>query len=559
VLGAEACANEVSDAARACRRSTIAATIVVAMGRRNETMKRWGGLVAAALLAATPVAAQELKIGLAAEPSAMDPHFHNLTPNNGVLSHIFERLVETDPANKLVPGLAESWKVLDGNVWEFKLRAGVKWHDGSPFTADDVIFTFERAPNVPNSPSSFASSTKGKTLKKIDDLTLQIATPGPYPLMPNDLSNILIISKKLGEGAKTEDYNAGRAAIGTGPFKFGAFVPGDKIEMVKNADYWGAKAAYEKVTFKPIKAGPARVAALLAGDVDIIEDVPTADIERLKKEPKISLSQGVSRRVIYFHLDQFRDETPFIKAKDGTAIKNPLRDKRVRQALSKAINRDAIVSRVMEGVALPASQFLADQFFGVSPNLKPVAFDLEGAKKLLAEAGFPNGFKMTLHGPNGRYTNDVKIAEAVAQMFTRAGIETAIETLPPAVFFSRASAGAAGQPEFSFILVGWSADTGETSGSLKPLVGTFDKDKGTGTANRGRYSNAGLDALIAEAQATVDDTKRAAILARAVEMAVEDVSIIPSHYPVNTWGTKKGLKISPRADEYTFVMGVAKE
>jgi peptide/nickel transport system substrate-binding protein len=514
-------------------------------------------LVAAAMAAASPGAAQDLKIGLAAEPSAMDPHFHNLTPNNGLLSHIFERLVETDASNKLIPGLAESWKILDGNIWEFKLRAGVKWHDGTPFTADDVIFTFERAPNVPNSPSSFATSTKGKTLKKIDDLTLQIATPGPYPLMANDLSNVMIVSRKAGDAARTEDYNSGKAAVGTGPFKFASFVPGDKIEMVRNADYWGSKAQFEKITFKPIKAGPARVAALLAGDVDIIEDVPTADIERLKKEPKIALSQGVSRRVIYFHLDHFRDESPFIKAKDGTAIKNPLRDKRVRLALSKAINRDAIVSRVMEGVALPASQFLADQFFGVSPRLKPVAYDLDGAKKLLSEAGFPNGFKMTLHGPNGRYTNDVKIIEAVAQMFTRAGIETSIETLPPAVFFNRASAGANGSPEFSFILVGWSADTGETSGSLKPLVGTFDKDKGTGAANRGRYSNPALDKLIAEAQATVDDDKRSAVLAQAVEMAIEDVAIIPSHYPVNTWGTRKGLRITPRADEYTYVMGVS--
>lgn len=516
-------------------------------------------VVAAGLLAVAPAAAEDLRIGLSAEPSAMDPHFHNLTPNNGLLSHIFERLVETDAANKLIPGLAESWKVIDGNIWEFKLRANVKWHDGSPFTADDVIFTFERAPNVPNSPSSFASSTKGKTLKKIDDLTLQIATAAPYPLMPNDLSNVMVVSRKFGDGAKTEDYNSGKAAIGTGPYKFAAFVPGDRIEMVRNADYWGKKPAYDKVTFKPIKAGPARVAALLAGDVDVVEDVPTADIERLKKEPKVALSQGPSRRVIYFHMDRYREETPFIKGKDGAAIKNPLNDKRVRQALSKAINRDAMVSRVMEGVAISAGQFMAEQFFGTSPRLKAVAYDLDGAKKLLAEAGFANGFKMTMHGPNGRYTNDVKVLEAAAQMFTRAGIETTIETLPPAVFFNRASAGNNGNPEFSFILAGWSADTGETSGSLKPLVGTYDKDKGTGTTNRGRYSNPALDKLIAEAQTVVDDGKRAALLAQASEMAIEDVSIIPIHYPVNTWGARKGLKIEARADEFTYVMGVTKD
>jgi peptide/nickel transport system substrate-binding protein len=513
--------------------------------------------VAAFAVPGLPAAAQELRIGLAAAPSSIDPHFHNLTPNNGMLSHVFERLIETAADNKLIPGLAESWKTVDDKTWELKLRANVKWHDGSPFTADDVLFTFERAPNVPNSPSSFASAVKGKTLTKVDDLTLRISTPAPHPLMPNDLSNLLIVSRKHGTGAKTEDYNSGKAAVGTGPYRFVTHVPDDRTEMVANEAYWGGKARFAKLTFKAIKAGPARVAALLAGDVDLIEDVPTADIERLKKEPKVEVSQGISRRVIYFHLDQFRETTPFVSAKDGSKIKNPLRDRRVRLALSKALNREAIVSRVMEGVAVPAGQLLDERFFGTSKKLKPVAYDPEGAKKLLAEAGFPAGFKMTLHGPNGRYTNDVKIAEAAAQMLTRVGIETTIETLPPAVFFNRASVGASGQPEFSFILVGWGSDTGETSSPLKSLLGTFDKDKGTGTANRGRYSNIDLDKLIENALATVDDAKRADLLAKASEIAMDDVGLIPSHYQINTWAARKGLKYAARADEYTLSVSVS--
>lgn len=499
-----------------------------------------------------PATAQELKIGVMAQPSAMDPHFHNLTPNNSMLSHIFERLVETGADGKLKPGLATSWKTIDETTWEFKLRPDVKWHNGSPFTADDVVFTFERAPNVPNSPSSFGSAIKGKTIKKVDDLTVHISTAAPFPLMPNALSNVLIVSKAVGDGAKTEDYNSGKAAVGTGPYKFASYVPDDRVEVVRNDAYWGGKPAWEKITFRPIKAAPARVAALLSGDVDMIEDVPTTDIERLKKDDKLTIVQTVSRRVIYFHLDHARDVTPFIKGKDGAEIKNPLKDLRVRQALSKAINREAIVSRVMEGAAIPASQFLSEQFFGTSKQLKPVAYDPEGAKKLLEAAGYLNGFKMTMHGPNGRYTNDVKIIEAVAQMFTRIGVETTVETLPPAVFFSRASTGNKGSPEFSFILVGWSADTGETSGSLKPLVGTFDKEKGSGTANRGRYSNPDLDKLIEEALRTNDDAKRGEILAKASEMAINDVAIIPVQYPLSTWALKKGLKYPGRADEYTI-------
>jgi peptide/nickel transport system substrate-binding protein len=499
-------------------------------------------------------------MALSSEPSAMDPHFHNLTPNNALTSHVFERLVHFDAKQSLIPGLATSWKTVDDTTWEFKLRTGVKWHDGSLFTADDVIFTMERAPNVENSPGSFALYVRGKTFTKVDDHTIRVTTKAPYPLMPNDMATIAIISKKAASGAKTDDFNAGRAAIGTGPFKFSEFVKGDRYVVVRNDDHWGGKSTWEKVTIRPIKTGPARVAALLAGDVDVIEEVPTTDIGRLQGDAKVSLSQGLSNRVIYFHIDHWRDETPFITANDGSKIKNPLKDVRVRKALSKAINRPAIVDRLMEKAALPASQFLAEGFFGISKKLKPEAFDPDGAKKLLADAGFPKGFKMTLHGPNGRYINDARMAEAVAQMFTRIGVETKVETMPPAVFFKRASAGAeGGNPEFSFILVGWGSGTGEVSSPLKSLVATFDRTKGMGTANRGRYSNPELDKVIDQALATVDDAKRAELLAKASEIAIEDVGIIVSHYQLNTWATRKGLDYTPRTDEYTIATSVSEK
>ena len=507
-----------------------------------------------------PALAKDLKIGLASEPTSIDPHFHNLSPNNALARHIFDRLVHTDENQALVPGLAVSWKPINDTTWEFKLREGVKWHDGSPFTADDVVFTFTRAVNVPNSPSGFGTYLKGKEAVKVDDHTVHIKTPNPYPLMPNDMSTFAIVSKKNGEGAKTEDYNSGKAAIGTGPFKFKAYVPGDKFVFVRNDDYWGDKPAWKEVTLKPIKSSPSRVAALLAGDVDMIAQVPTTDIERLKKEPKVSLSQGVSNRVIYLHLDHDRDKSPFVKAKDGGDIKNPLKDKRVRTAISKAINRDAIVERVMEGVAIKAGQLLPKGFFGVSPNLKPVDYDPEGAKKLLADAGLKDGFQLTIHGPNDRYINDAKIAEAVAQMLTRVGIKTEVVTMPRSVYFKRASRGGPDKtPEFSFILVGWGAGSGEASSPLKSLIHTHDKSKGFGASNRGRYSNADVDKMIEDALATVDDAKRQDLLAKATEVAIEDVAIIPMHYQVNTWGTRKGLKYKPRTDEATMAVGVVEE
>ncbi len=517
----------------------------------------------AAVLLALPVAvsaAGELTIGLASEPSSIDPHFHNLGPNNAVARVMFDRLIMPDDKQQLRPGLAVSWKPIDDTTWEFKLRKGVKFHDGSPFTADDVVFTFQRAPNVEGSPSSFGTYLKGKEITRIDDHTVHIKTERPYPLMPNDMSTFSIVSRKHGEGAKTPDYNSGKATIGTGAYKFVEFLPGDRIVLERNETYWGDKAEWTKVTMKAIKSGPSRVAALLAGDVDLIAQTPTADIERLKKDPDLTLSQGISNRVIYLHLDHDREASPFVKGKDGDDIKNPLQDQRVRMAISQAINRDAIVSRVMEGIAIKAGQLLPEGFFGRSAKLQPVAYDPNQAKRNLSEAGYGDGFKLTIHGPNDRYINDAKIAEAVAQMLTRVGIQTDVVTMPRSVYFKRASRGGPdGTPEFSFILVGWGSGTGEASSPLKSLIHSYDKSRGFGASNRGRYNNPKVDTLIEDALATVDDAKRQDLLAEATEIAINDGAIIPLHYQVNTWAARKGIKYRARTDEATVATDVITE
>ena len=412
---------------------------------------------------------------------------------------------------------------------------------------------------MPNSPSSFVTYLKGKTFSKIDDHTVHIKTEKPYPLMPNDMTTVKIISAKAGKGASTEDYNSGKAAIGTGPYKFVEWVPGDRIVLERNDDYFGAKAAFDKVTFKPIKSGPARISALLAGDVDFIDNVPPLDVARLKKDNSVQLSGGPSNRVIYLHMDQFREDSPHIKAKDGGAIKNPLMDVRVRKAISMSINRDAIVDRVMEGVAVKAGQLLPAGFHGVSDKMKPEAYDPKMAKKLMAEAGYPDGFKMVVHGPNDRYINDAKIAEALAQMLNRVGIDASVETMTKAVYFKRASRGGPDKsPEFSFMVLGWGAGSGEASSPLKALLHTYDKSKGLGAANRGRHTDAEVDTLIQKALATVDSDARGKLLAAATEKAVgENYGVIPLHYQVNTWAAKAGYKYLPRTDERTIVMGLS--
>lgn len=525
--------------------------------------------LAAALLAGAALTslaggaqAETLTIGTAAEPSALDPHFHNLGPNNETRRHIFESLVNTDAAQRLEPGLAESWRAVDDTTWEFKLRKGVKWTDGKDFTAQDVIWTLCRIPNVQDSPSSFTIYTKAvQDAEAPDPHTLIVKTAAPYPLVPTEFSTWGVIQapedaadlefKKEGceyAGAwpRTEDFNAGKQ-VGTGPFKLESYTKGDRIVMVRNEDYWGDKPAWDEVVFRPITSPAPRVAALLSGDVDIIDSPPIQDLERLRNDDSIDVAQGLSNRVIYLHMDQHA-ETPGVKGTDG---KNPMQDKRVREALSKAINREAIVDRIMGGVARPAAQLLPESMFGSDPELEVAPYDPEASKKLLAEAGYPDGFELVIGTPNDRYMNDEKVAQAVAQFFTRIGIKTGIDASTASVFFKRRN-----NVEFTMYLAGWGAATGEMSSPLKSLAATPDKTRGYGTTNPGGYSNPEMDGILTEALQTVDDARREELLRAASRAVIEDYGIIPLHYEVTPWAFRKGLTYEPRADQYTLAMYV---
>jgi peptide/nickel transport system substrate-binding protein len=302
------------------------------------------------------------------------------------------------------------------------------------------------------------------------------------------------------------------------------------------------------VTLRLLPQDASRVAALLSGDVQVIENVPTSDVANLRKDKRVAVFRTVADRLIYLHMDSDRDVSPFVTDKAGKPLaKNPLKDPRVRKAISKAINRPAMVDKVMEGEAVPAGQLVPEFLFGATKNLKVEAFDPEGAKKLLAEAGYPDGFGLTIHAPNNRYVNDAKVAQAVAQMLSRIGIDTKVVAMPSATYFTQAT-----DLKFSFMLLGWSTGTGEASSSLKALLMTFNRDKGFGTANRGRYSNGKVDALTEDALATVDDAKREALLQRATELAINDTGIVPVHFQVNLWATRDGITYVPRTDENTL-------
>lgn len=525
--------------------------------------------LAAALLAGTMgvATAQDLKVGVASEATSVDPHFHNVGQNNALRRHIFESLVSADENQKPQPGLAASWRNVDDTTWEFKLRPGVKFSNGKDFTARDVIYSVCRIPLVENSPSNFTIATKGiEEIQTPDPQTLIIKTKGPYPLLPIEMSVFGIISADafgagpdlkfsksgctgVGTPPKSADFNDPTKAIGTGPYKLKEYTRGTQLVLERNDTYWGNKPAWKSVTFRPITSPGPRVAALLAGDVDMIENPPIQDFDQIKKAG-FNVVQGLSNRIIYIHLDQFKGadwKTPGVKGTD----KNPFLDKRVREAMSKAINRDAIVERIMGGVAVPAGELLPVPLFGTSPDRKPDRYDPEAAKKLLAEAGYPNGFELVLGSPNDRYINDEKVAQAVAQMLTRIGIKTTVDSMTASTFFSRRN-----KYDFSAYLAGWGADTGEMSNSLAALVTTQNYAPGFGNTNRGRYSNAKVDELTAKALGTIDDKAREKLLEEASKEAMQDYGIIPLHFEVTPWAFKKTLTYKPRVDQYTLAFEV---
>ena len=511
------------------------------------------GLVTGRAATAQP-ATPALTIAVSAPVTSMDPHYHNLTPNLALARHVFGGLTDTDDRAKVVPGLAESWRLGDERTGEFKLRADARFHDGTPFTAEDVAFTLDRVPKVPNSPASYSIYTRAVTgVEVVDPHTVRLRTDAVYPLLPNDLSQIMMLSRTVHAGAATEDFNSGKAAIGTGPYKLVSYRPGDRVELERNDAYWGTKPLWGRVTTRIISNNASRTAALLSGDVAFIDNVPTTDAAKLRTDARVRLSEIVGLRIVYLALDQSRDgPTPFVTGPGGEALaKNPLRDRRVRQALSVAINRPAIADRIMEGAAVPAGQFLPAGSFGYVPGLDAPKFDTAQAKALLAEAGFPNGFRVTLHGPNDRYINDASIIQSIGQMWTRAGVQTTVEPSPWTTFVGRAS-----KQELSAFLVGWGSATGEGTNPLRSLVATVDTGRGFGVANRGRYANPEVDTVLVRALATADDAQREPLVQEATRRAMEDVGVIPLHIQKNVWGMRPTLQHTPRVDEETRAMDI---
>ncbi|MGB6118081.1 MAG: ABC transporter substrate-binding protein [Mesorhizobium sp.] len=533
--------------------------------------KLTASLAALVALAASGAAAQEIRVGLAAEPTSSDPHYHAHATNVTLRWHVFDGLTTSAVDLTPEPSLAESWTTVDDTTWQFKLRPDVKFSNGSPFTSRDVLYSFCRVPAVEGSPGGFnwgLNTVVG--VDTPDDQTVVIKTSVPDPTLPTKLANVAIVSASVSGAAETLTYakpNCGdiggnpkhtefanpEIAIGTGPFKYAEYKGGERIVMERNENYWGPEQFWKKITFRSITNPGSRVAALLSGDVDVIESPQPQDFERIRSSG-FTIDEALSTRSIYIGLDMH--EAPDWKSPGITLDKNPLLDKRVRQALSKAINRQAIVERIMDGSSLATGELAAWPILGTTQDLPVPQQDLDGAKQLLAEAGYPDGFDLVLGTSNDRYLNDEKVFQAIAQMWTRAGVRTKLDSQSATTYFTRRDREFA----FSAALGSWAASTGEIGNFLYATSLTRDPSVGAGITNFGRYSNAEFDALVQKGLTTMDREERGKIYQQAVKKLIEeDAAVIPLMVEKSPWAFRSNIAFVPRSDQYTVITGTSEK
>jgi peptide/nickel transport system substrate-binding protein len=502
----------------------------------------------------TVVQAAELKIGFKAEITSADPHVLN-SANRNIWTHVYESLVSQDHQLRPKPGLALSWRMLNPTLWEFKLRPNVKFHDGQTLTAEDVKYSIERAMSLSGARTFRPYLRDVDTISVSAPLTVLVKSKRVSPTLPENLGLISILPRSLGEHVSEESFANGKSAIGTGPFRFESWQHGQKLVLNANPSYWGEKPAWDRVSFQFIPREPARAAALLSGSVDLINDI-TANIEASLRA--FQLVSVTSYMLNYLTLDQFRDNSPFVRDINGAPMKkNPFKDLKVRQAMMMAINRDGIIKYLMKDDATAAQQLVPKGFFGYDANIRLPGYEAAKARELLAQAGYPQGFQMTLHCPNNRYVNDAKLCESIAQLWSQVGIKTDVATMPYSVFQTRAFGGGTnGDPEFSAFLVGNGAVTGDSLTGLVSVIHSYNLAASVGVSNYGRYSNKEVDALIERAAATTDDTTRADLQRQASRLALSDGAIIPLQHLNASWAMKKNIVLVPRADGFTMATDI---
>lgn len=498
--------------------------------------------LAAAPTALSAEATKELKMAYDADPVTLDIH-EQLSGGMLQLSHMtFDPLVRWTPDLEFEPRLAKSWERIDENTMRFELREGVKFHSGNELTSKDVKFTFERLKQSQDYKAIFQPFSE---LKVIDDYTFELVTKEPYPLLLNTATYIFPMDSEFYSGetesgesksAITKHGNsfASENMSGTGPYVITDRQQGVRVEFERFDDYWDTESPGNvgKITLTPIKENNTRVSALLSGGVDFIAPVPPTDLERIRRDEDSSLVTMSGTRIILFHLNQERVE----------AFKNP----KVRKAIAYAINQEGIAAKIMKGFATPAAQMSPQGYQGHNESLEP-RFDVARAQELMKEAGYEDGFTITMMAPNNRYVNDDKIAQAVAAMLARINIKVDLKTLPKAQYW----------PEFDarsgdMMMIGWHSDTEDSANFFEFLTFCPNAETGAGQYNAGNYCNPELDALVNQANVETDRDKRAAMLQEVEQRLYNDAAFVPLHWQDLAWASKENVKIEPVLNVMNF-------
>ena len=515
----------------------------------NFRLKLSGATLAAVLaLSGAMASAQTVRVANQGDALSMDPHSLNESLQLSVTSNIYEPLVSRNKDLSLAPGLATSWKQTSPTVWRFELRKDVQFHDGTPFTADDVIFSFARMKG--DGSDMKATNSDVKQVRKINDHVVEIETFAPQPILPDVITTSYMMSKKwceTNQATKPVDRRKGIEnaasfrANGTGPYRLRERQPNVRTTFVRNGNYWGKiEGNVAEVIFTPIGNDATRVAALLSGEVDVMEPVPVQDVERVNNSGIARVITGPELRTIFLGMDQKRDELLFSSVKG----KNPFKDKRVRQAFYQAIDIEGIKKTVMRGASNPSALMVGPGINGFHPEIKRLPYDAEAAKKLMTEAGYPNGFEVAMNCPNDRYVNDAKICQAVAANLSRINVKINLQAETKGTYFPKVL-----RRDTSFYMLGWTPTTYDAHNALNALMVCVD-EKGAGQFNLGAYCNPKVDELTHKIQAETDKVKRNAMIKEVFEIHAADIGHLPLHQQALAWGVSKKVTLAQMADNY---------
>ena len=493
--------------------------------------------------------AKTIRIGNQGDALSLDPHSLNESLQLSVTGNVYEGMVGRNKDLSLAPLLATSWSQPTPSVWRFELRKNVQFHDGTPFNADDVLFSFARAAADGSDMKSYTNDIK--EVRKVGDFVVEIETKAPFPILPDVISLVYIMSKKWSETnqatrpvdrRKGVENAASFRANGTGPFRVRERQPGIKTTFARSGNYWGKiEGNVTEVVYTPITNDATRVAALISGEIDVMEPVPVQDIARVNASANAKAMTGPELRTIFLGMDQKRDELLYSSVKG----KNPFKDKRVRQAFYQAIDIEGIKRTVMRGASNPTAMMVGPGINGFDANAnKRLPFDVEAAKKLMADAGYGAGFEVTMNCPNDRYVNDGEICQAVAANLSRINVKINLQAETKGTYFPKIL-----RRDTSFYMLGWTPGTYDAHNAFNGLMRCVD-DKGSGQFNLGAYCNPKVDELIAKIQSETDKPKRAAFISEAFKLHTDDIGHLPLHQQALAWGVSKKVDLVQLADNF---------